>query len=304
MNFQKGYLIYNMQESQTSITEVILNTINSLFSSLFSSIDNNMYSILDDIVFINTDILQDKFMNSFFGDGTKSGLLLLANSLLIGFAIFYIIRYAFSHYSSSQTEQPFQFFFKLFIYAILANSSYFLIEQIININSLISLAIREVGENIFNCNISFSEFISKLNNVVTTNNVSLNVFSLDGLLKSFVSMNLLTLMFTYSLRYIILKVFILITPFAILTLINSSTAWLFKSWFRSMLSLLLLQSFVSLILLIVFSMDFSSHDVLSKILCIGSIYALTKANSYIRELIGGISTDISSNISSLQYLMK
>ena len=293
-----------MQESQTSITEVILNTINSLFSSLFSSIDNNMYSILDDIVFINTDILQDKFMNSFFGDGTKSGLLLLANSLLIGFAIFYIIRYAFSHYSSSQTEQPFQFFFKLFIYAILANSSYFLIEQIININSLISLAIREVGENIFNCNISFSEFISKLNNVVTTNNVSLNVFSLDGLLKSFVSMNLLTLMFTYSLRYIILKVFILITPFAILTLINSSTAWLFKSWFRSMLSLLLLQSFVSLILLIVFSMDFSSHDVLSKILCIGSIYALTKANSYIRELIGGISTDISSNISSLQYLMK
>lgn len=293
-----------MQESQNSITQVILSTINSLFSSLFSSIDNSTYSILDDIVFINTDFLQDKFLSSFFGDGTKVGLILLANSLLIGFAIFYIIRYAFSHYSTSQTEQPFQFIFKLFIYTILANSSYFLIEQIININSLISLAIREVGENVFNCNISFSELISRLNNVITTENADLNIFSLDGLLKGFVSINLLNLLFTYSLRYIILKVFILITPFAILTLINTSTAWFFKSWFRAVLSLLLLQSFVSLVLLIIFSMNFSSQDILSKLLCIGSIYALTKANSYIRELIGGISTDVSTNISSLRYLIK
>ena len=289
---------------ENSITQSILTTINTLFSSLFSSIDNNMYSILDDLIFINTDILKDKFMNSFFGDGATSGLLLLANSLLVGFAIFYLIRYSFSHYISSEVEQPFQFLFKLFIYAILANSSYFLIEQLININSLISLAIREVGENLFNCNISFSELISKLNNIITTNNTSLNLFSLDGLLKSFISFNLLNLLFTYSLRYVILKVFVLITPFAILSLINSSSSWFFKSWFRTILSLLLLQSLVSLILLITFSLDFTSTDVLSKIICIGSIYALTRANSYIRELIGGVSTDVSSNISSLRYLLK
>lgn len=293
-----------MQQTQTSIIQTITNTINTLFSSLFSSIDNNVYSILDDLIFINTDILNDKFMNSFFGTSSTTGLLILANSLLVGFAIFYIVRYAYSHYTSSETEQPFQFIFKLFIYAILANSSYFLIEQLLNINSLISLAIREIGETIFNCNISFSELISKLDNVVTTDISNLNVFSLDGLLKSFISINLLNLLFTYSLRYIILKVFILITPFAILTLINTSTSWFFKSWFKALLSLLLLQSFVALILLITFSIDFSSTDILSKVFLVGSIYALTKANSYIRELIGGISTDVSTNISSLRYLLK
>ena len=293
-----------MQQTQTSIIQTITNTINTLFSSLFSSIDNNVYSILDDLIFINTDILNDKFMNSFFGTSSTTGLLILANSLLVGFAIFYIVRYAYSHYTSSETEQPFQFIFKLFIYAILANSSYFLIEQLLNINSLISLSIREIGENIFNCNISFSELISKLDNVVTTDISNLNVFSLDGLLKSFISINLLNLLFTYSLRYIILKVFILITPFAILTLINTSTSWFFKSWFKALLSLLLLQSFVALILLITFSIDFSSTDILSKVFLVGSIYALTKANSYIRELIGGISTDVSTNISSLRYLLK
>lgn len=293
-----------MQETQTSIVQTIITTINTLFSSLFSSIDNNIYGVLDDIVFIKQDILEDKFLTSILGTSSTTGLILISNSLLLGFSLYYIVRYAYSHYSLSQTEQPFQFLFKLVIFAILANSSYFLVEQIININSLISLSIREIGENIYHCNISFSELILKLNSLVTTNDTNLNVFSLDGLLKSFISINLLNLLFTYSLRYVILKVFILITPFAFITLINSSTAWFFKAWFKSVLSLLLLQSFVALILLITFSVDFSSSDLFSKVICIGSIYALTKANSYMRELIGGISTDISVNMSSLRYLLK
>lgn len=292
-----------MSETQTNITQTIISTINTLLSSLFSSIDNNLYSILDDIVFIDTDILHDNFISSIFGTSNTIGLLLLSNSLLIGFALFYIIRYAFSHYTSSQTEQPFQFLFKLFIFAALSNSSYFLMEQLININSLISLSIREIGENIFNCNISFSELILKLNNIVSTQE-NLNIFSMDGLIKSFISINLLNLLFTYSLRYVILKVFVLITPFAIITLINSSTSWFFKSWFKSILSLLLLQSLVSLILLIIFSTNFSVTEIMPKIICIGSLYALTKANSYIRDLIGGISTDVSANFSSLRYLIK
>ena len=192
--------------------------------------------------------------------------------------MFYIVRYAYSHYTNTYTEQPFQFIFKLFIFAILSGSSYFLMEQFLNINSLISLAIREVGENIFGCSISFSELIQKLNNVITTDkSTSINIFSLDGILKSFITINLINLLFTYSLRYIILKVFILITPFAILTLINSSTSWFFKSWFKATLALLLLQSFISLILLITFSIDFKSGNILSKVLCIRGYLCFNKS---------------------------
>ena len=35
---------------------------------------------------------------------------------------------------------------------------------------------------------------------------------------------------------------------------------------------------------------------LSKLIYIGGIYALIRANSYIRTLIGGVSTDVSSNL--------
>lgn len=293
-----------MKESQTSIIQTIITTINTLFSTLFSSIDNNIYSVLDDIIFINNDIIEDNFISNILGTSSTVGLIMISNSLLLGFSLYYIIKYAFSHYFSTEVEQPFQFLFKLLIFAIFSNSSYFIIGQIININSIISLAIREVGENIFKCNISFSELILRLNNIITIQNSNTNIFSLDGLLRGFISINLLNLLFTYSLRYIILKVFVLITPFAFITLINSSTSWFFKSWFKSLLSLLLLQSFVSLILLIIFSIDFSSGNLFSKVICIGSLYALTKANSFIRDLIGGISTDVSTNFSSLRYLIK
>lgn len=292
-----------MQETQTNITQTIISTINTIFSSLFSSIDNGIYSILDDLVFINTDILKDKYFISFFGTSTTSGLIILSNSLLLALSLFYIVRYAYSHYSGSQTEQPFQFLFKLFIFAIISNFSYFIMEQFITINSLISLSIRELGENIFECNISFSELILKMNTIVSTED-TINIFSLNGFLRGFISFSFINLLFSYSLRYIILKVFILITPFAIISLITNSTSWFFKSWFKCVLSLLLLQSFISLILLIIFSIDFSSDDLISKILCVGSIYSLTKANSYIKDLIGGISTDVSSNFSTFKYLLK
>ena len=96
----------------------------------------------------------------------------------------------------------------------------------------------------------------------------------------------------------------MITPFAFLTLINRSTSWFFKTWLRALLGFLLLQSFVSIILLVIFSLEFNSHDLFSKFLYIGGIYALSKANSYVRELIGGISTDISTNFSGITSKLK
>ena len=185
-----------MPENSSAVTQTILSTINSLFSSLYSSVDNNIYGILDDIVFIDTNILKDSFMSKLLGTSATSGLTLIANSLLLGFSLFYIIRYAYSHYTNTYTEQPFQFLFKLFIFAILSSSSYFLVEQFININSLISIAIRELGENIFGCTISFSQLILKLDNIITSDKTtSLNVFSLDGILKSFITINLINLLF-------------------------------------------------------------------------------------------------------------
>lgn len=293
-----------MNSSSVNITEIIANSINSLFSNLFSSIDNNVYLILDEITFINTDIFNDSFFTKIFGTNSYSGLLLICNSLLISFIIFYCIKLIYSHLTFTTVEKPFQFLFKLLIFGILMNSSLFICEQIININSLISLAIREIGENIFNTNINFTEIIKKINTVIVIGNTDFNLFSMDGIIKSFLSFELINLLFTYSLRYILVKIFILISPFAFLSLISNTSNWFFKSWFRGFFALLIIQSFVSIILLIIFSINIESNNTLLKLLYLSSLYALTKANIYIKELVGGISTTFSNSIITVKNLLK
>lgn len=241
-------------ESQTNITQTIINTINSIFEMLFSSIDNNLYSVLDKITFINSDILTDKNFENIFG--------------------------------------------------ICMNFSFFILQFLLDLNSNISLAIRSLGKNLFGSELSFSELINKINTNISIDTSSLNIFSVDGLIKSTLSLSLLNLVFSYSFRYIMVKVFILLAPFAFLSLSLDSTSWFFKSWLKNLFSLLFIQIIVSLVLLILFSLDFSSSNLFNKFVYVGGIYSLIKANSFVREFIGGVSTNISQSVKSFANFKK
>jgi len=291
-------------EETSSLTTTIIQTINSIFYTLFSSIDNSIYQVLDELTFINSNILHDSLFQKLFGTSTSSGLLLIANSLLFGFALYYAIRLIYSYYMNLQVERPYQFIFKLLIFGIIMNTSYFICEQFLELNSYISDAIRTVGYNILGHEISFSELINQLNTIISVGETDFTIFSFDGLIKSFISIGLFNLIFSYALRFILVKVFITLSPFAILSLINQSTSWLFKTWFRTLLSLLLQQSFVSIILLIIFSFPYQADNTFSKLIYIGGIYALIHINSYLRTLIGGISTDFSTNLQFGSNMLK
>ena len=170
-------------ENSTDITQIIIDTINTIFENLFSSIDNNLYSVLDDITFINSDILYDKNFESLFGTSASNGILLIANSLLLAFIIYYSARYLIAHFTYTQSETPLSFIIKLILCGIAMNFSFFIIENILDINSNISLSIRNLGESLFNKNICFSELITTINTSIAIDTNSLNIFSLDGLLK-------------------------------------------------------------------------------------------------------------------------
>ena len=183
-------------QNSTEITQVIIDTINTIFENLFSSIDNNLYSILDDITFIDSDILQDKNFENLFGTSTSNGILLIANSFLLAFILYYAIRYLMAHFTYTQTEAPFSFIIKLVLCGIAMNGSFFIIEFVINLNSNISLAIRNLGESLFHKNVCFSELITIINANMSIDTNSLNIFSLDGLIKGTLSISLLNLIFS------------------------------------------------------------------------------------------------------------
>ena len=285
-------------ENNSNITSTIITTINTILENLFASIDNNLYTILDDITFISSDIINDSYFEKLLGTSASNGLLVIANSLLFGFILYYAIKLLFSHFTYNGIETPSQFVLKCIIFCICINSSYFIIEQVLNLTSYISLAIRGIGEDLFNKNICFSELILDINNFISIKTSSLDIFSLDGIIKATLTMSLLNLVFTYSFRYVMVKIFILLTPFAFLSLLLQSTSWFFKSWSRNLFSLLFIQVIVSIVLLILFSMDYSSGNLIVKFIYVGAIYSLIKANSFVREFIGGVSTSFTQNVNN------
>ncbi len=285
-------------ENSTNITESIINTINFIFQKLFSSIDNNLYSVLDDVAFIDSSIIHYSNFDQLLGASTSQGILLISNSLLLGFILYYSFRYLMSHIIATKSEFPSSFIFKLILYGLLMNFSFFILEYVLDLFSYITLSITDLGHSLYNKDVSFSELISIINSDISISTSSLDIFSLDGIIRSMVSFSLLNLVFSYSVRYILVKVFILLAPFAILSLSIDSTSWFFKAWFKNFFSLLFIQILISLILLILFSMDYSSSDLFTKVLYIGGLYGLIKTNSIVRDFIGGISTDFSQNVNN------
>ena len=286
-------------ESNSNITANIIESINTILGNLFSSIDNNVYDVLDDVTFISSDIINDSFFEKILGTSASNGILLISNSLLFGFLLYYSIKYLFAHFTYHLVERPTQFIFKAIIFGICINFSYFFVGEILDLLSNISLAIRGIGEDLFHKNICFSELILEINNNISIDSSSLDIFSLDGLLKASLTMSLLNLVFTYSFRYVMIKIFILLTPFAILSLILENTSWFFKAWIRNLFSLLFIQIIVAIVLLILFSIDYSSNNLMTKFIYVGAIYALIQANSFVRDFIGGVSTTFTQNVENL-----
>lgn len=84
-----------------SVTQIIISTINFIFEQIFGSVDNNLYSTLDKITFINSDILKNNYFEKILGTSTTNGILLISNSLLLRnyylfcYKIFFITFYIF-----------------------------------------------------------------------------------------------------------------------------------------------------------------------------------------------------------------
>ena len=105
-----------MDSSQ--ISSIISSTINEMFYKIFSSIDNSIYSVLDDFTFISTDILSDKYFSNIFGSSSKSGILLIANFTNLLIANFVLkFSFEFNKYAIQRlVKKPHMYAIIAFIY--------------------------------------------------------------------------------------------------------------------------------------------------------------------------------------------
>ena len=243
---------------ENNISQNVFNSINDVFSKIFYSIDENIYNTLDDITFINLEIIENSKINKIIGNNSSEGILLICNALILGIVLYYSINYLISHLTLSRVEKPSQFIFKLIIFSILMNGSIWICIQIVDIVSIVTNSIRQIGESLFKESICFSNFIKIINEKIYVEE-HLNIFSFDGVIKSFITFGFMNLIFSNSLRYIMIQVFIIISPFGFMCLISGKTEYFFKRWVICFLSLLIEQILISVILILAFSLETSVH---------------------------------------------
>ncbi len=289
--------------SQTEIINLIMSVINEMFSNLFSSIDNTIYSLLDEIVFVNSDLVITQGITNIFSS-SKFNILILANILLSGLVIYHIGKIVLSLYTHNQTELPYMYILKVTIYAILLNSSLYICEKIIDLNSLICQYLSELGTYLFDTEITFISFINSMNDLIAEFN-SFTLFSIDGVIKCMITFGFISLLISYILRFILIKLLVICSPFAFLCLLSDNLKPYFSNWLKYLISLLILQNIVIVVMYIPHILNFE-NDVYSKFLIIGVIYTLHNLNNYLKEFLGGfnLSNNISLNTSSLQSLFK
>ena len=239
---------------------------------------------------------------SILNSDTNPGLIYICNSLIYGFMLYYGFSFLLSHLTFSQVQKPSSFIFKIFLCAIAVNSCRLICYTTIFANSVISSAIQTVGENLYNEKIGFTSLIENLNTTIYIEE-TFNLFTFKGLIKAFISIGFVNLAISYSLRYVLIQVFILISPFAILSLSVEKFSWIFKSWCKIFLSLLFLQIFVALILLITFSLQYNENNIFSELIYIGAIFSIIRANSFLKEFMGGLTTDINFGLTTIKNLI-
>ena len=62
-------------------SDSIIELLNTLFSSLFSSIDSNLYFILDNLIFIDHKIFEDSLLVNFLSNSFDNSLIIICNAL-------------------------------------------------------------------------------------------------------------------------------------------------------------------------------------------------------------------------------
>ena len=288
--------------NEVDIIEIVRDTVNSLCNSLFDSINNTVFPLLDDIVFIDEDIVSSSSMENLFGSSSSNGILILANCLLFAFVLYYSARLIISHFSGNTVDPPYKFFIKTIIIAIVMNSSLDICSFLVKSTYQISLFFCELGNDLFGKEVSFITFTNELKRNLGNNS---DIFSLDGILASTLYISSFGLVINFSLRYILMKILIILSPFVILCLINQPTEPFFKSWLKSFFSLLILQIIVAIILLLSFTLaKETSNELFNKILLVGAISALLKANQLVKELFGGlgINSNLQTGLSNIKSM--
>ncbi len=264
----------------------LLESLNVLIEKFLNSIEGQVFDILDKITLVGPEILKNEPLKHIFFESKINGIIVIANALILFYACYYIFTRILSMYNGAEVESVNNFVFKIIIIVLLVNNSYYICDEILTINSTFCESVDNFSKEIVKHEVNFTEFkneIVSLKSVIEGDNLTI-----EGIIKSMLAFGSMSMLVTFSIRYVTIILLIIITPIALVCLVSNVSRGITKMWGKLLFVNLIMQIFVKIILII--PLAYKDKDTeLYKIILLGSMYILYKSNSFIRELTSQIS---------------
>lgn len=268
--------------------QYIINNLNIIAEKLFQSVENQVFKVLDDIVLIGTDFLKVEPLKNIFFENKVNGLIIIANSLILFFLIYYVLLNLISMYNGNKIPNMYTFIIRIIFVTLLVNSSYYICKQILNIFELFTNSIDIFAKDIANQEISFQnlkEVIISINDFMNS-----DLLSLNGIIKGMISFGALSVLINFSIRYVTVIFLLIISPFAFVSLASDISSEVFKTWMKLLCTNLFIQIIVKLLILIPLVYK-NTNSTMYKIILVGTIYLIYKVNNFTKEILFKFTSD-------------
>ena len=265
----------------------ILNNLNVVFEKLFKSVEEQVYTTLDQIVTISPKILKEEPL-SYLIDSTNNGLVLIANSIVIFFIIYFAFTQIINLYYGDNVENAYKFIIKITIIMIIVNNSYEICDEILNLINIITETFDDFFYTLTKKNIGFESLKNNINTVQDFLNN--DIVSLNGIIQGMLSFGIISILINFAIRYVTVIFLILVSPLAVACSSSNISKGIFISWIKIFIVNLFVQIIVKIIILIPLMFK-DVNSLMYKVIVIGSIYLIYKVDMFVKELFSKIAVN-------------
>lgn len=266
----------------------IITNLNYLLEKVFKSIEGEIFKTLDKLTIIGPEILKEEPLKNIVFENKVNGLVIIANTLILFFVIYYVFKQLIGIYNGNKIESIYVFIIRIIIVCIIVNFSYYICKEILNIFGILGESIDTYASDVINKKVTFENLKDSIINI--ENIINTDLVSLDGIIKGIISFGSVSILISFSVRYVTVIFLIIISPLAFVCLSSNLTSGIFNMWVKMLIVNLTLQIGIKLLIFIPLAYK-NQNDIIYKIILVGTISLIYKFNIFIKELLARISNE-------------
>lgn len=220
--------------------ENILDNLNNILNIFYSSIKSQGYDFINKISIISPKIFEKEPLKSIFISKNLNNMILILNVIISGVVLYYVFKSIISLYSSTSINNIYYFVIKIIMISIISSNSLYICKEIININYMLSDTTKTFLEEVSNKKIDYSFLEDNISTLDDFFNLA-DKGGINGLKDMLICIYILALVIFFSIRYVVVNLCIIISPFVFLCLINDKSKSIFYFWAKILVFNLLIQ---------------------------------------------------------------